>query len=40
MRCRGYRGELTAVPAGRLQRYDWAALVLGLLLLAILFAIR
>lgn len=40
MRCRGYRGALTAVTPGRLQRRDWAALVTGLLLLAGLFALR
>jgi cobalt/nickel transport system permease protein len=40
MRCRGYRGALTAVTPGRMQGHDWAVLVVGLGLLAGLFAIR
>jgi cobalt/nickel transport system permease protein len=40
MRCRGYRGALTAVTPGRMQGHDWAALVMGLALLAGLFALR
>lgn len=40
MRCRGYRGVLTAVTPGRLQPHDWTVLALGLGLLAGLFAIR
>ncbi len=40
MRCRGYRGVLTAVTPGRLQPHDWAALVVGLALLVGLFALR
>ncbi len=40
MRCRGYRGVLTAVTPGALQPHDWGALAAGLLLLAGLFAIR
>jgi cobalt/nickel transport system permease protein len=40
MRCRGYRGALTAVVPGAMQRRDWWALVAGSVLLAILFGIR
>jgi cobalt/nickel transport system permease protein len=40
MRCRGYRGALTAVTPGRLHGHDWAALAIGLALLGILFAMR
>lgn len=40
MRCRGYRGALTAVPPGEIQGRDWAALVVGLVVLMILFALR
>jgi len=40
MRCRGYRGALTAVTPGRMQGKDWGVLVVGLGLLAALFGIR
>lgn len=40
MRCRGYRGVLTPIPAGPLQRRDWLGLLLGSALLAGLLAIR
>jgi cobalt/nickel transport system permease protein len=40
MRCRGYRGALTAVTPGRLRGFDWAALAVGMGLLAGLFALR
>jgi cobalt/nickel transport system permease protein len=40
MRCRGYRGALTAVTPGRLQGHDWAALAVGLALLLLLFVMR
>ncbi len=40
MRCRGYRGALTAVTPGELQKRDWGGLVVGLLLLGILFGLR
>lgn len=40
MRCRGYRGALTAVTPGQMRGVDWVALAVGLLLLAGLFAIR
>ncbi len=40
MRCRGYRGALTAVTPGAMQRRDWAALVVGLGILVILFGMR
>jgi len=40
MRCRGYRGALTAVTPGEMQGRDWAALAVGMLLLAGLFALR
>jgi cobalt/nickel transport system permease protein len=40
MRCRGYRGVLTAVVPGAMQRRDWWALLFGGLLLAALFALR
>jgi hypothetical protein len=40
MRCRGYQGVLTTVPPGALQGRDWMVLVVGLLLLAGLFALR
>ncbi len=40
MRCRGYRGALTAVTPGRLRGFDWWALVVGVTLLGILFAMR
>ncbi len=33
MRCRGYRGALTAAPPGALQSRDWLALAVGFLLL-------
>jgi cobalt/nickel transport system permease protein len=39
MRCRGYRGVLTAVTPGDLRPYDWGALVIGLTMLAIFLAI-
>lgn len=40
MRCRGYRGALTAVAPGRLQPHDWGALAVGLAVLAGLFLLR
>ena len=40
MRCRGYRGAITAVTPGRLRGFDWWALAVGILLLAGLFAMR
>jgi cobalt/nickel transport system permease protein len=40
MRCRGYRGALTAVMPGRLRGFDWWALAVGMLLLAGLYALR
>ena len=40
MRCRGYRGALTSVTSGKVQVRDWAALVVGLSALLLLFAIR
>jgi len=40
MRCRGYRGALTAVTPAKMQGRDWGALVAGMLLLAGLFAAR
>jgi cobalt/nickel transport system permease protein len=40
MRCRGYRGALTAVTPGRMRGLDWAALAVGILLLVGLFAVR
>jgi len=40
MRCRGYRGVLTAAPPGRLRGRDWAVLAAGLGFLAILYLIR
>ena len=40
MRCRGYRGALTNLPPGKLQGRDWAVLVVGLGVLAGLYAIR
>lgn len=40
MRCRGYRGALTGVLPGRLQSRDWLVLILGVLLLAGLFAMK
>jgi len=40
MRCRGYRGALTAVTPATMQGRDWGALVAGMLLLAGLFAAR
>jgi len=40
MRCRGYRGALTAVTPGRMRGFDWAALAVGMLLLAGLLAMR
>jgi cobalt/nickel transport system permease protein len=40
MRCRGYRGALTAVAPGAVQGRDWGALAAGLALLAGLFALR
>jgi len=38
MRCRGYRGVLTAVPPGELQKRDWLVLGIGLAALGLLFA--
>jgi len=40
MRCRGYRGALTAVTPAAMQGRDWGALLAGLLLLAGVFAVR
>ena len=40
MRCRGYRGALTAVTPARMQGRDWWVLVVGMVLLAGLFALR
>ena len=40
MRCRGYRGALTAVSPGQMRGFDWAALVIGLTLLGVLFGMR
>lgn len=40
MRCRGYRGVLTAVEPGQVQKRDWVVLILGIALLALLFTFR
>lgn len=40
MRCRGYRGVLTAVVPGRLKGHDWGVLVAVPLLLLILWTLR
>ncbi|MFA5515728.1 MAG: cobalt ECF transporter T component CbiQ [Desulfuromonadales bacterium] len=40
MRCRGYRGVLTAVTPGKLRSHDWAALATGLAILTGLLLLR
>jgi len=40
MRCRGYRGALTAVQPGVLHGRDWRGLLLGLILLTAVYAAR
>ena len=40
MRCRGYRGVLTAVVPGRLKGHDWGMLVGVTLLLLLLWTLR
>ncbi|KIH76334.1 cobalt/nickel transport system permease protein [Geoalkalibacter ferrihydriticus] len=40
MLCRGYRDALTGVTLRPVQKHDWIALALGLVLLAAIFALR